>query len=55
MPGWTCCDMWEQWKDWTAETRKIAAASMADQARRLRNHPSVYAWLYGSDGLRPPT
>src|SRR5262249_54062907 len=17
MPGWTCCDMWERWKDWT--------------------------------------
>jgi exo-1,4-beta-D-glucosaminidase len=53
MPGWTCCDMWEQWKDWTAETRKIAAASMADQARRLRNHPSVFVWLYGSDGPPP--
>jgi exo-1,4-beta-D-glucosaminidase len=53
MPGWTCCDMWEQWKDWTDETRKIASASMADQARRLRNHPSVYVWLYGSDGPPP--
>ena len=53
MPGWTCCDMWEQWKDWTDETRKIAAASMADQSRRLRNHPSVYVWLYGSDGPPP--
>jgi exo-1,4-beta-D-glucosaminidase len=53
MPGWTCCDMWEQWKDWTDETRKIAAASMADQARRLRNHPSVFVWLYGSDGPPP--
>ena len=53
MPGWTCCDMWEQWKDWTEETRKIAAASMADQARRLRNHPSVFVWLYGSDGPPP--
>jgi exo-1,4-beta-D-glucosaminidase len=53
MPGWTCCDMWEQWKDWTAETHKIAAASMADQARRLRNHPSVFVWLYGSDGPPP--
>jgi exo-1,4-beta-D-glucosaminidase len=53
MPGWTCCDMWEQWKDWTDDTRKIAAASMADQARRLRNHPSVFVWLYGSDGPPP--
>jgi exo-1,4-beta-D-glucosaminidase len=53
MPGWTCCDMWEQWKDWTEETHKIAAASMADQARRLRNHASVFVWLYGSDGPPP--
>jgi len=53
MPGWTCCDAWEQWKDWTDETRKIAAASMADQARRLRNHASVFVWLYGSDGPPP--
>jgi exo-1,4-beta-D-glucosaminidase len=53
MPGWTCCDFWEQWKDWTDETRKIAAASMTDQARRLRNHASVFVWLYGSDGPPP--
>jgi len=53
MPGWTCCDAWEQWNTWTADTRKIAAASMADQARRLRNHASVFVWLYGSDGPPP--
>lgn len=53
MPGWTCCDAWEQWDKWTADTRRIAAASMADQARRLRNHASVFVWLYGSDGPPP--
>jgi exo-1,4-beta-D-glucosaminidase len=53
MPGWTCCDAWEMWDKWTADTRKIAAASMADQARRLRNHASVFVWLYGSDGPPP--
>jgi exo-1,4-beta-D-glucosaminidase len=53
MPGWTCCDAWERWKLWTAETRSIAAASMEDQARRLRNHPSVLVWLYGSDNPPP--
>ena len=53
MPGWTCCDFWEQWKEWTPETAKIAEESMADQARRLRNHPSVFVWLYGSDN--PPS
>ena len=53
MPGWTCCDAWEQWKNWTDDTRKVAAASMADQARRLRNHAGVFVWLYGSDGPPP--
>jgi len=53
MPGWTCCDAWEMWDKWTADTRKIAAACMADQARRLRNHASVFVWLYGSDGPPP--
>jgi len=53
MPGWTCCDAWEQWDKWTADTRKIASASMADQAKRLRNHASVFVWLYGSDGPPP--
>jgi exo-1,4-beta-D-glucosaminidase len=53
MPGWTCCDTWERWKRWTPETHAIAKASMADQARRLRNHASVFVWLYGSDGPPP--
>jgi exo-1,4-beta-D-glucosaminidase len=53
MPGWICCDMWEHWKIWTSETRKIAAASLVDQISRLRNHASVYVWLYGSDGPPP--
>jgi exo-1,4-beta-D-glucosaminidase len=53
MPGWTCCDAWERWKRWTPETHTIAGASMADQARRLRNHPSVFVWLYGSDNPPP--
>jgi exo-1,4-beta-D-glucosaminidase len=54
MPGWTCCDFWEKWKKWTPETTKIAAASLSDQAVRLRSHPSVFVWLYGSDNP-PPT
>jgi exo-1,4-beta-D-glucosaminidase len=53
MPGWICCDAWEHWNKWTPETKKIAAASMVDQASRLRNHPSVFVWLYGSDGPPP--
>ncbi len=54
MPGWICCDMWEHWDDWTAETKKIAAASLVDQITRLRSHPSVFVWLYGSDNPPPP-
>jgi len=53
MPGWICCDMWEHWKKWTPETKKIAAASLVDQISRLRTHPSVFVWLYGSDGPPP--
>ena len=53
MPGWTCCDFWEKWKQWTPETEKIAVASLEDQAVRLRNHPSVFVWLYGSDNPPP--
>jgi exo-1,4-beta-D-glucosaminidase len=53
MPGWICCDTWERWKHWTPETKSIAAASLVDQISRLRNHPSVFVWLYGSDGPPP--
>ncbi|HXJ47388.1 MAG TPA: glycoside hydrolase family 2 protein, partial [Candidatus Dormibacteraeota bacterium] len=53
MPGWTCCDAWERWEVWTDETRAVAAGSMKDQAVRLRTHPSVYVWLYGSDNPPP--
>jgi len=53
MPGWTCCDAWERWEVWTDETRGVAAGSMKDQALRLRAHPSVYVWLYGSDNPPP--
>ncbi len=53
MPGWCCCSIWERWKEWTPENYRVAAASLTDQARRLRNHPSVFVWLYGSDGPPP--
>jgi exo-1,4-beta-D-glucosaminidase len=53
MPGWTCCDAWERWKRWQGDQRKIAAASLTDQIGRLRNHPSVFVWLNGSDGPPP--
>jgi len=54
MPGWCCCSIWERWDEWPPANHKIAGASLADQVRRLRNHPSVFVWLYGSDGPPPP-
>jgi exo-1,4-beta-D-glucosaminidase len=54
MPGWCCCDAWERWGHWTPETKSVAAASLTDQIARLRNHPSVFVWLYGSDNPPPP-
>jgi exo-1,4-beta-D-glucosaminidase len=53
MPGWCCCDHWEQWEKWDEEDHAVAAESLRDQARRLRSHPSVFVWLNGSDGPPP--
>jgi len=53
MTGWCCCDIWEMWEKWDAEDRRVAPQSLRDQLLRLRNHPSVFVWLNGSD--KPPT
>ncbi len=63
MAGWPCCSHWEQWERsesyaqgpvWGRQDHEIAAASQEDQIRRLRGHPSLLAWLNGSDGPPPP-
>ncbi|TAN07496.1 MAG: glycoside hydrolase family 2 [Rhodanobacteraceae bacterium] len=59
LPGWECCDKWEApagtgGAPWDAADMKIAEASMASEARLLRNHPSVIAFLIGSDNAPPP-
>ena len=59
LPGWECCDKWEAWaktggEPWSAADLAIARASMAEEARRLRDHPSVIAFLIGSDNAPPP-
>lgn len=54
MPGWCCCSRWEQWKKWKPEDYTVAGESLTDQLRRLRNHASVFVWLYGSDEAPPP-
>jgi exo-1,4-beta-D-glucosaminidase len=53
MPGWCCCDQWERWTKWDPEDHRVSVASLRDQALRLRNHPSIFVWLNGSDN--PPT
>jgi exo-1,4-beta-D-glucosaminidase len=54
LPGWCCCDQWENWPAWDKENEAVAAHSMRDQIRRLERHPSVIAFLYGSDFAPPP-
>ncbi len=54
MPGWCCCDQWEKWDKWDAEDHRVGPASLRDQIYRLRNHPSVFVWLNGSDNPPPP-
>ena len=54
LPGWCCCDQWENWPAWDQENQHVAGSSMRDQIRRLERHPSVITFLYGSDFAPPP-
>ncbi|WP_229876430.1 glycoside hydrolase family 2 protein [Streptomyces nojiriensis] len=56
LPGWECCDKWEgpvnptgSGEKWNAADRLTARASMAAEAARLRDHPSILSFLIGSD------
>ncbi len=53
MVGWCCCSSWERWKNWTPHIADVAELSWKDQIVHLRNHPSVFTWLYGSDNFPP--
>ena len=53
MAGWCCCDIWEEWDKWQPEHHQIAIDSLRSQLLRLRTHPSVLVWLYGSDNPPP--
>src|SRR6266542_4888663 len=55
LPGWKCCDKWERPSSWTTEDFNTAKASMAAEAARLRNRPSVISFLIGSDNPPPAT
>lgn len=52
MAGWCCCDVWEKWETWSAESHTVANESLRSQMLRLRHHPSLFVWLHGSD--KPP-
>jgi exo-1,4-beta-D-glucosaminidase len=54
MPGWSCCDLWQDGAKWTPAQMQIATESLRSQLLRLRSHPSVLAWLNGSDAGPPP-
>jgi exo-1,4-beta-D-glucosaminidase len=54
MAGWCCCSHWERWRTWKESDYTIAGDSLRDQMRRLRNHPCLMVWLYGSDNAPPP-
>jgi exo-1,4-beta-D-glucosaminidase len=54
MAGWCCCDFWERWNRWKPQDFEIAQQSLRDQIYRLRSHPSLVAWLNGSDNPPPP-
>jgi len=63
MAGWSC--QWE-WEDYlgkpvddfggikTAEEMRLISESLGDQVAWLRNHPSVFLWVLGSDMLPRP-
>lgn len=59
LAGWECCDKWEAaaktgGEPWTDADMRVAQASMATEARLLRNHPSVIGFYIGSDHPPPP-
>ncbi|KAL5337211.1 glycoside hydrolase superfamily [Aspergillus crustosus] len=57
MAGWESCDKWEGWTynddapgvKWSDEDYPIAKASMLHEAAMMQPHPSLLAFLVGSD------
>ncbi len=54
MAGWCCCSFWERWGYWDDDDYAIAGESLRSQVRRLRSHPSLLTFLYGSDNSPTP-
>ncbi len=53
LPGWVCCNAWQNNTTWTPEHFDIAKASLSDQLYELRAHASILAFMYGSDEAPP--
>ncbi len=53
LAGWPCCTHWEKWEEWKEGDLQVALECLKSQLIRLRNHPSLVAWFYGSD-FPPP-
>ncbi|KAJ4346648.1 uncharacterized protein N0V89_010579 [Didymosphaeria variabile] len=57
MAGWECCDKWEGWsyndegsgEKWEDADYAIANNSMRHEAELMQHHPSLLAFLVGSD------
>ncbi|EEP77636.1 conserved hypothetical protein [Uncinocarpus reesii 1704] len=57
MAGWECCNKWEGWtynnegfgEVWKDEDYYTANVSMLHEAAMMQNHPSILAFLVGSD------
>jgi exo-1,4-beta-D-glucosaminidase len=55
MPGWQCCNKWEQRSGrWNDEIKASAANQAGAVARVLRDHPSVFTFFQGSDNEPDP-
>ncbi|MFL6144882.1 MAG: glycosyl hydrolase 2 galactose-binding domain-containing protein [Labedaea sp.] len=55
MPGWQCCDKWEQdSSQWNDRIKANAANQAANVARAFRDHPSVFCFFQGSDNEPDP-
>jgi len=64
MVGWSCQWEWEEYlgkpvdEDFggvlTPPDMQLVSRSLADQVRWLRNHPSIFVWVLGSDLLPRP-
>lgn len=53
LAGWPCCTHWEKWNEWKEGDLDVALECLKSQLKRLRNHPSLIVWFYGSD-FPPP-